>query len=97
MIVRRDLSIGLIGANITHAAGESVTSRLPEHVHAVVLTCPDEAGLRAVWAKLKANGVGHRAIIECDGPHAGQLMAIGCHPAKKKEIRKHLSSLPLLK
>lgn len=95
--MRRDLSIGLIGANLIHAAGESVTSTLPEHVHAVALTCPDEAALRAVWAKLKANKVGHRAIVECDGPHAGQLMAIGCHPAKKKEIHKLLSSLPLLK
>lgn len=97
MIVRRDLSLGLIGANICHAAYESGDGSIIEHLHAVTLTCPDEAALRKLWERLKAAGVRHRAILECDGEHAGQLMAIGCAPAPRKELERLLSSLPLLK
>lgn len=70
---------------------------MPEHTHAVALTCPDEASLRATWAKLEGAGVKLTPILECDGDHAGQLMAIGCAPVPKNEIRRLLSSLPLLK
>lgn len=70
---------------------------MPGHTHAVALTCPDEASLRALWATLKANGVRHRAILECDGDHAGQLMAIGVEPAPRKELKRFFSALPLVK
>lgn len=93
--MRRDLSFGLQAANLIHAAGES--GPVPDHTHAVALTCSDEAALRATWRKLEAAGVKLTAILECDGDHAGELMAIGCSPVPKKEIRRLLSSLPLLK
>lgn len=70
---------------------------MPEHTHAVALTCPDEASLRSLWEKLKANGVRHRAILECDGEHAGQLMAIGVCPAPRRELKRFFSALPLVK
>lgn len=84
-------------ANLIHAAGESSPGNLPDSTYAVALTCADEVGLRSLAARLTAMGVRHRAIIESDGPYAGQLMAIGCSPGPRKELRKHLSMLPLLK
>ncbi len=96
-ITRRDFGIGLQAANLIHAAGESSPGGLPEHVHAVALTTPNEAALRVVWERLKLNNIPHRAIIECDGNHAGQIMAIGCAPALRSTLRRYLSSLPLLR
>ena len=96
-IVRRDLPLGLIGANIQHAAYESGDGTIIEHLHAVTLTCPDEASLRKLWERLKAAGVRHRAIVECDGDYAGQIMSIGCAPVPRRDLQKLLSSLPLLK
>ncbi len=100
--MRRDLldepkGLGLIGANLMHAAYESSDGSPIEHLHAVALTCPNEADLRKLAERLTAAGVRHRAIIECDGDHAGQYMAIGCMPGERRLFEKLLSSLPLLK
>ena len=84
-------------ANLIHAAGESSPGGLPSTTSAVALTCPDEASLRELGRRLSASGVRHRAILESEGLHAGQLMAIGVEPAGKEALRKHLSSLPLLR
>ncbi len=92
--MRADLKPGIRAANFIHAAGES--GPVPEHTHAVALTCPDEASLRQLWEKLKANGVRHRAILECDGENAGQLMAIGVTPAPRKELKRFFSALSLV-
>lgn len=70
---------------------------MPDHTHAVALTCPDEVALRVLWERIKLAGVKHIPILECDGEHAGQLMAIGCAPGFRKDLRKYFSSLPLLK
>ena len=82
-------------ANFIHAAGES--GPVPEHCHAVALVTNDEVHLRAIALKLRAAGIRFRSIVECDGDHTGQMMAIGIHPRPKSEVRKLLSSLPLLK
>jgi hypothetical protein len=37
------------------------------------------------------------AIIESDAPYTGQLLAIGVSPRRKEEVKRHLSSLALLK
>lgn len=95
--MRRDLSPGLQAANLVHAAGESSPGDLPSTTSAVALTCPDEASLRELGRRLSASGVRHRAIIESEGPHAGQLMAIGVEPGRKEALRRHLSMLPLLR
>lgn len=70
---------------------------MPDHTHAVALTCPDEAALRKLWERISLAGVKHIAILECDGEHAGQLMAIGCTPGLRNDLKKYFSSLPLLK
>lgn len=97
VIVRRDLTPGVQAANIVHAAGESSPGNLPRSTYAVALTCPDEAAMRSLADRLTATGVCHCAIIETEGEHAGQLMAIGVRPAPREEVRRNLSSLPLLK
>lgn len=84
-------------ANLIHAAGESSPGNLSPKTSAVALTCPDEAVLRSLAARLTAAGVRHRAIMETEGPHAGELMALGLEPCPKEVPRKLLSSLPLLK
>lgn len=63
----------------------------------MALTCPDEAALRKVWERIKLAGIKHTPILECDGEHAGQLMAIGCAPAPRNSLKKYFSSLPLLR
>lgn len=97
MISRRDVSPGVLHANLIHAAGESSPGNLPPTTSAVSLTCPDEASLRVLAEVLSAAGVRHRAITETAGPHAGQLMAIGCAPCAREEVRRFLSALPLSK
>lgn len=84
-------------ANFIHAAGESSPGNLPSTTYAVALTCADEAELRSLAARLTAVGVRHCAIIESEGEHAGQLMALGLAPGRKEVLRKFLSQLPLLR
>jgi hypothetical protein len=58
---------------------------------------PDEAALRNVAAKLSSAGIRHVPIVESDHPYGGQLVAIGCAPARKEVLRRVLSSLPLVR
>lgn len=97
MVVRRDLPLGVQAANLVHAAGESSPGNLPNNTYAVALSCPDELSLRKLAERLAANGVRHCAIIESEGPHAQQLMAVGLAPCPREEVRRFLSSLPLVK
>jgi len=82
---------------LVHAAGESSPGNLPEGTHAFVLSVPDEAALRAVSGRLKLAGVAFTRVYEPDAPWNGALMALGLVPRRKEELRRHLSSLPLLK
>jgi hypothetical protein len=85
-------------AQTIHAAGESSHGLLlPEGTYAVALHARSELELQAVEAKLKAAGIPHRAIREPDPPYVGELMAIGIHPIAGEEVRRLLSSLPLVK
>lgn len=95
VIVRVDLPRGIQAANIVHAAGES--GPVPPDAHAVCLTVTDEPALRAVADRLDAAGIRFVSIIESEGRHAGQLMALGCMPAGKEALRRVLSALPLLR
>lgn len=97
MIVRADLPRGLQAANIVHAAGESSPGNLPSGTHAVCLVVPDERTLAALADRLAAAGVPFVRIVESDAPFTGQLMALGCAPARKEALRRQLSSLPLLR
>jgi peptidyl-tRNA hydrolase len=97
VIVRADLPRGMQAAQLVHAAGESSPGDLAEGTHAVVLTARNEAELVELERRLDLAGVAHVAIREPDAPYNGQLMAIGCVPARKEVLRRHLSSLPLLR
>jgi hypothetical protein len=62
-----------------------------------VLAVPDEAALAALSRRLVLAGVAHVRIVENDQPFTGQLMALGLVPRPREEVRKLLSSLPLLR
>ena len=98
MIVRSDLPRGVLAAQLVHAAGESSPGDLEEGTHAYVLSVPDEMSLKEVSARLSRACVPHILITEPNAPYHGQAMAIGLQPTQRKEdLRKHLSSLPLLR
>ena len=96
IIVRPDLPVGLLAAQVTHAAGESSTGDLGPGTYAVVLAAPPDR-LAALEALLKAQGVPHSAVRENDAPWSGQLMAIGLRPAPRDQVQRYVSSLPLLR
>ena len=97
MVVRGDLPRGIQAANIIHAAGESSPGNLPSGTHAVCLVVPDELALRAVADRLGAAHVPFVSSVETDAPYEDSLMAIGCMPAAKEVLKRHLSALPLLR
>lgn len=82
---------------LVHAAGESSPGDLPDGTYAVVLAVADEASLEKVAAHLRKNGVTFVSITEPEPPWDGALMALGLHPKRKEELRRYLSSLPLLR
>lgn len=94
--MRPDLPLGLLAAQVTHAAGESSPGHLDPGTYAIVLQAGAE-GLCALEQLLKGAGVPHRAVRESDAPYNGQLLAIGLAPAKREEVQKYVSSLPLLR
>jgi peptidyl-tRNA hydrolase len=97
VIVRSDLPLGFLAAQVVHAAGESSQGNLNHGTNAVVLAVPDEPALEAMRLRLEAAGVAHVAIHEPDAPWNGQLTAIGLRPVyDRARLRPLLSSLPLL-
>lgn len=84
----------MLAAQVTHAAGESSPGDLPAGTYAVVLAADD---LAPVEQHLIDNEIPHRAIRENDGDYAGQLVAIGVRPERRSKLKRHFSSLPLLR
>ena len=80
-----------------HAAGLSSPGDLDVGTFAVVLSVPNEPELTAVAERLESAGVALVRVTEPDAPHDGALMALGLRPARKEALRRHVSSLPLLK
>jgi len=73
-----------------------VGAPLPEDTHAVALTVPDEAALRALSDRLAFEGIEHRLICEPD--LNGQATALGvCPQPREKRLRRLLSRFPLLR
>jgi hypothetical protein len=60
-IVRRDLPLGVLSAQLIHAAGESAKGVRPG-CYAVALAANDESHLKVIEAKLKRFGISHVAI-----------------------------------
>lgn len=75
VIVRGDLSPGLQLAYAVHAAGESVSERVPAGTRAVVLASENEGALRELASNLVEAGAPHHVVIE-----AGELFSIGMVP-----------------
>ncbi len=98
-ITRRDLDRGAQAAQLVHAARRSgrLAAQDGDETNAVALWVRDQAALEALRLVLLANGVAHSAIVESDGAHAGELMAIGCAPAPKPPLKRFFSSIPLIK
>jgi hypothetical protein len=82
---------------LVHAAGESSPGGLPPGTYAIVLAVPSEAVLVSESDRLERAGVQLVRIYEPDAPYNGQLMALGIVPVRKETLRRHLSSIPLLK
>ena len=98
-IVREDLPLGVLAAQLVHAAGESSPGDLPPHTTAIVLAARDRTHLEMIEVKLLRLGVPHVAIREPDEPWCNELMAIGVVPADKgdKQLRRVTAQLPLLR
>ena len=94
--MRPDLPVGVQAAQITHAAGESSPGNLPGGTYAVVLTAVPHT-LLELEQKLKTSDVAFTAIRENGGEWDGELMAIGVMPGRRSMLKKHFSSLPLLR
>lgn len=98
ILVRNDLPLGLLAAQVCHAAGESVADGTPPPpgTHAVVLGLSPRQLADALTA-LQLAGVPHVAIIENQAPYAAQLTAVGLRPTQKEVVYKHLKNYKLLK
>lgn len=97
-VVRDDIPVGNIAAQLTHAAGESASLLeypLPKGTHAVVLSVSSEAALLELEERLLAFKHTFCAIREPDPPFDNQLMAIGLLPSPRKTYKKVLANLPL--
>lgn len=84
-------------AQLIHAAGESSPGNLPEGTFAIALHARDEVHLSLIAKKLRLAGIHFTQIREPDAPYLGALMALGLHPRRKEELRRHLSELPMVK
>lgn len=81
VIVRADLPLGLLAAQVIHAAGESGRmAPIPDGTHAIALAAEDESDLQKLAQRLTELKIPHAAIVEGDAPYIGQLMAIGLAP-----------------
>lgn len=84
-------------AQLIHAAGESSPGNLPEGTFAIALHARDEVHLSLIAKKLRLAGISFTPIREPDAQYCGALMALGLHPRRKEELRRHLSELPLVR
>ena len=97
VVVRSDLPIGFLAAQIVHAAGESAHDTVPPNTNAVVLAVQDENTLALLERQLKERCVPHVAVREPDAPWNGALTAIGFVPVQNRDkVRPFLRNLPLL-
>ncbi|MBL4849738.1 MAG: hypothetical protein JKY65_29770 [Planctomycetes bacterium] len=95
--MRDDLPLGVLAAQLVHAAGESAPGDLLAGTRAVVLAVSDEGGLLRVAERLEERRISHVCIREPDAPWHGQAMAIGLAPLwNRRPARRVLGRLRLL-
>ena len=83
-------------AQCIHAAGES-SNYVPTGTYAIALAARNETHLRSIAKRLSARGIEHTLIEENDPPYSGQATAIGIKPGRRSTLKRHVSSLPLLR
>ena len=105
IIVRRDMPLGVVCAQVTHAAGESFYiygERVNEPYEpldiegtvAVVLGVRNEKSLLYYHKRLYKARIAHIPILENAGPFAGQYTAIGVLPTTDRaSVRSVLKKL----
>jgi len=98
-LVRQDLPLGALAAQLIHAAGESSgPGDLPDGTFAVALAAKSHAHLEHLERKLVRLAIPHHSIREPDAPWNGELMAIGILPVDDRELVKPVTGgLRLLK
>lgn len=73
---------------------EDIVSLVPHSTRASVLEANDEAALEAVYAHAKnRNRTPIVRIVESEGEHAGQLMALGFTPCNRNILQPSLGAL----
>lgn len=96
-IIRQDLPVGVLAAQLIHAAGESA-SGVESGTYAVALAAKDEAHLEFIEARLRRLCIPHKAIREPDPPWNGALMAIGIEPVLDRQpLKKVTKNLKLIR
>ena len=96
IVVRADLPIGMIAAQVAHAAGAG-SERHPPDVHVIVLAVANEEELRLISQRLLDSEIAQTLVVESDAPYTEQAMSLGCELVCDREpLRRILSSLPLL-
>lgn len=96
IVVRTDLPVGFLSAQVAHASGESLSEPVAPGTFAVVLGVDTEAELRALHTQLKAGRIRCILVEETDAPYTGQATAIGIEPTTDKAtLKKYLSRLSL--
>ena len=90
------MPLGVLAAQIVHAAGESVVEDVPENTHAVVLGVSYDR-LLEYQERISGSGLGYVDIHESSPPYDGRLMAIGIVPTTHDKVRRFVSDAPLLK
>ena len=97
-MVRSDLPVGFLAAQVVHAAGESSPGNLDPGTNAVVLAVASEPELIAVAERLRNAAVPHVAVCEPDAPWNGAMTAIGVAPVRDRApLKRILAKLPLLR
>ena len=94
IVIRRDLPIGVLAAQVAHAAARSGPH--DERDHVVILAVADEVELATVASSLAEVAVDHVQIFEPDPPWCGSLMAIGVRPMVRLSPIRALARLRLL-
>lgn len=85
-IVREDLPLGALAAQLVHAAGESGPTE--PGTHAVVLSAKDQNHLLKIERQLTNHNIQHHSVREPDAPYYGELMAIGIFPICDRSLLK---------
>ena len=96
VIVRAGLPLGVMAAQIIHAAGESAAGLPDSNTRALAVEARSDGEMYETLDRIRERGLAHVEIHEPDAPYKGALLAIGIRPVAKGCL-KFLQHLPLIK